>query len=218
MYGQTHISSTISEPQPPHSVAILAQVVLSRQLETSQPRQPSSGALLKQCQSSECLRCCAVSCSYVVRLLLVLPETVLWDAGPACCAGAVSDQRAKFDATLGWESEAMLPSNVCLDTDLVLSCSHALQPTVDVKFGSATETLRVSVGEFESGDQCFVLGENVTTGLGGFVHTFSLAFSCKHPFFTSVCVLLVDGVLAVLRGCPNKKSSGCGLLSTPSGS
>ena len=36
----------------------------------------------------------------------------------------------------------MLPSDVCFDTDLVLSCSHALQPTVEVKFGSVTETLR----------------------------------------------------------------------------
>ena len=65
-------------PSPPHphttttttSVAILAQVVTSRQLETPQPRQPSSGALLKQSHSSECLRCFVVSCSYVVVLFL----------------------------------------------------------------------------------------------------------------------------------------------------
>ena len=37
----------------------------------------------------------------------------------------------------------------------------------------------------------------------------------EASFFTSVCVPLV-GVLAVLRGCPNKKSSGYGLLSIQS--
>ena len=219
--------------------------------------------------------------------LLMLPGTVLWNAGPACCAGAVSDQRVKFDATLSWESEAMLPSDVCLDTDLVQSCSHPLQ---------TTETLCASAGEFVLGDQCFVLGDNVTNEPGGFVHTFSvviphvpvvmysgkysvasdlacasvlvvarwpsvacaysrhsfaewlfcrsllpsccqgtqvsgcpnlfvlkfngeafffLNFIMEASFFYSVCVPL-DGVLAVLRGCPNKKSSGYGLLSIQS--
>ena len=37
----------------------------------------------------------------------------------------------------------------------------------------------------------------------------------EASFFNSVCVPL-DGVLAVLRGCPNKKSSGYGLLSIQS--
>ena len=53
------------------------------------------------------LRCCS---------LLVLPETVLWGTGPLCCVGAVSDQCAKFDATLGGESDAMPPSVICPDT------------------------------------------------------------------------------------------------------
>ena len=49
--------------------------------------------------------------------LLALPEIVLWGAGLACCAGAVSDQCAKFDATLSWESEAKPSSANCLETD-----------------------------------------------------------------------------------------------------
>ena len=53
------------------------------------------------------LRCCS---------LLVLPETVLWGTGPVCCVGAVSDQCAEFDASLGWESDAMPPSVICPDT------------------------------------------------------------------------------------------------------
>ena len=40
-------------------------------------------------------------------------------------------------------------------------------------------------------------------------------FIMEVSFFTSVCVPL-DGVLAVLRGCPNKKNSGYGLLSIQS--
>ena len=76
------------------------------------------------------LRCCS---------LLALPETVFW--GPACCAGAVSDQRAKFDAALGWESEAMPPSNVCSDTDLVTEGVLRRVPVVHVGKGGSVFTV-----------------------------------------------------------------------------
>ena len=65
------------------------------------------------------LRCCS---------LLVPPETVLWGTGPVGCVGAVSDQCAEFDATLGWESVAMPPSVICPDTWLVLWMVTLLSP------------------------------------------------------------------------------------------
>ena len=48
--------------------------------------------------------------------LLVPSEIVLWGTGPLCCVGAVSDQCAKFDDSLGAESGAIPPSVICLDT------------------------------------------------------------------------------------------------------
>ena len=58
----------------------------------------------------------------------MLPESVLWCTGPVGCVGAVSDQCAKFDATLGWESVAMPPSVICPDTWLVLWMVTLLSP------------------------------------------------------------------------------------------
>ena len=60
--------------------------------------------------------------------LLVPPKTVLWSTGPVGCVGAVSDQCAKFDATLGWESDAMPPSVICPDTWPVMWSVTLLSP------------------------------------------------------------------------------------------
>ena len=86
-------------------------------------------------------------------------------------AASVHSHLAVFLKPISWERRRRLALS-CLELSSCnwdLSCSHALQPIVDVKFGLVTE---MSAGESESGDQCFVLGEIITAGLWGFCTLF----------------------------------------------
>ena len=62
-------SSAPQLPQPPHSVAILAQVVLPTRLEVSQPRQPYSSVRASLHVTQCSVVCCKHVRSFVVSLL-----------------------------------------------------------------------------------------------------------------------------------------------------
>ena len=101
-----------------------------------------------------------------------------WDCACFLDAASVHSHLAVFLKPISWERRRR-PALSCLELSLCnwdLSCSHALQPIVDVKFGFVTE---MSAGESESGDQCFVLGENITAGLWGFCTLFRCDLCCS---------------------------------------